>query len=770
MTAFVFPGYGSQETGMGESVFALFPDKVAQAEALLGFSVTDFCLDGAQQERLDSIAFAVPALYVVNELAFQRAVAEGREADVLIGHGFGEYNALCAAGAFEFFAGLAMVQVLASLLAKESGGAIASVVGLTAEATEAVIEKAGYSTVSVASIDGPCHLSVAGMRSEIVAARNAFEDAGALLVVVHPATAALFSPHLKAVQHAFSSYLTHQTFAPLSRKVIAGAGAGYYTDSAVSHNLADQITSSIRWQDCIRRAVRDGCDWFHEIGHGRRLTGLIEKIAGDCPPATCNGIRVAVKRASDGDDASVAGGNDQLQAALQSVIPATALGSAEFRQAYNVRYAYVAGAMSHGISTPQMICKLANAGFLSYLGTTGVSVEDVERSITRTMAENNASTSFGVNVTGSSCSAAREDALFALLQRLGVRHVSISEYFRLSHALVWYRYSGATRNASGQPAPCNRLLAKVSRTDTARLFMTPAPASIIVELVAHGKLTEEEAELAAAMPIADDVCVIADGAGSGNALALLPAILCLRDTVASLTETSAKICVGIGGGLGSPHASAAGFTIGADFVLTGSINQCTPEAGTSDTVKDILQSICVDDTAYAPSRDQFAIGGREEVLKKGILLPARAARLRQWYRQYKSLFAVPDDIRHVLEGKYFKQNLDAVLQGLQQAEEASTLHRSNSDGDRDASGEMAMLYKAYLDQGMHLALGGVPDRQVDYLVYCGAALGAFNEWVRGSELEDWRNRHVDTIATRMMNETAQIMMRRIRVLSTTDHG
>ena len=82
------------------------------------------------------------------------------------------------------------------------------------------------------------------------------------------------------------------------------------------------------------------------------------------------------------------------------------------------------------------------------------------------------------------------------------------------------------------------------------------------------------------------------------------------------------------------------WVMGADFILTGSINQCTVEAATSDAVKDLLQGMNVHDTDYAPSGELFELGSRVQVLKKGIFFPARATKLVQLYRQHESL----DDI------------------------------------------------------------------------------------------------------------------------------
>lgn len=151
--------------------------------------------------------------------------------------------------------------------------------------------------------------------------------------------------------------------------------------------------------------------------------------------------------------------------------------------------------------------------------------------------------------------------------------------------------------------------------------MEPAPATIVEQLVADGRLTPEEARLGRAVPVAHEICVEADSGGhtdQGVAYALMPVIFSLRDEVQSRFSYNKPILVGAAGRIGTPHAAAAAFAMGADFVLTGSINQCTVEAGTSESAKDLLQGVGVNDTAYAPAGDMFELGAKVQVVKRGV--------------------------------------------------------------------------------------------------------------------------------------------------------
>ncbi len=167
------------------------------------------------------------------------------------------------------------------------------------------------------------------------------------------------------------------------------------------------------------------------------------------------------------------------------------------------------------------------------------------------------------------------------------------------------------------------MLAKVSRPEVATVFMQPAPQHYVDKLVAAGHITPEEAELSQFIPMSEDICVEADSGGhtdQGVAYALMPAMLSLRDEMMAQYNYTKPIRVGATGGIGTPEAAAAAFMLGAEFILTGSINQCTVEAGMSDVVKDILQGINVQDTAYAPAGDMFELGAKSTSPASGCVL------------------------------------------------------------------------------------------------------------------------------------------------------
>ena len=243
-------------------------------------------------------------------------------------------------------------------------------------------------------------------------------------------------------------------------------------------------------------------------------------------------------------------------------------------------------------------------------------------------------------------------------------------------------------------------------------------------------------------------------------MTLMPVMLRLRDDVAREHGYRARIRVGAAGGIGTPHAVAAAFIMGADFVLTGSINQCTVESGTSDLAKDLLADINVQDTAMAPAGDMFEIGAKVQVLSKGVFFAARANRLYELYKQYDSLDQIDPKTREQLEKRYFKRTFEEIY-GETKAYYAKAAPDQIERAERNPKAKMALVFRWYFVQSGRFAVKGIADAKVDFQIHCGPALGAFNQWVKGTPYEDWRNRHADDLADLLMNGAASLLEERL---------
>jgi trans-AT polyketide synthase, acyltransferase and oxidoreductase domains len=346
-----------------------------------------------------------------------------------------------------------------------------------------------------------------------------------------------------------------------------------------------------------------------------------------------------------------------------SSITAESLGSAEFKRDYGLRYAYLAGAMYKGIASKEMVVAMGKAGMLGYFGTGGLEFHAIEESIKFIQSHLSRGEPYGMNLLCNLEQPLLEDKMVELFLKYGIRYVEAAAFMRMTPGLVLYRLRGIQRNADGRIQPPRRTLAKVSRPEVAAAFMQPPPPSIVRMLLDAGKITAAEATLGELIPMADEICVEADSGGhtdQGVAYALMPTMLALRDQLVAKYRYDKPIRIGAAGGIGTPHAAAAALVMGADFVLTGSINQCTVEAGTSAAVKDLLQDLNVQDTAYAPAGDMFELGARVQVAKRGLFFPARANKLYELYQRYNSLEDIDSKTQQQIQERYFKRSFADV--------------------------------------------------------------------------------------------------------------
>jgi trans-AT polyketide synthase/acyltransferase/oxidoreductase domain-containing protein len=271
-------------------------------------------------------------------------------------------------------------------------------------------------------------------------------------------------------------------------------------------------------------------------------------------------------------------------------------------------------------------------------------------------------------------------------------------------------------------------------------------------------ITAETVELARMIPMADDLTAEADSGGHTDnrpALALLPTMLALRDELQARFGYATPLRVGAGGGIATPASAAAAFAMGAAYVLTGTINQACVEAGTSDAVRTMLAEASQADVTMAPAADMFEMGVKLQVLKRGTMFAMRARKLYELYRAHDRLEALPTPQRQALERDYFRTSLEEVWS--QTSEFFARRDPQQIDrAEHDPKHKMALVFRWYLGQSSTWANTGEPSRTVDYQVWCGPAMGAFNEWTRGTFLERPENRDVVTVAMNLLTGAAAL--------------
>jgi len=442
------------------------------------------------------------------------------------------------------------------------------------------------------------------------------------------------------------------------------------------------------------------------------------------------------------------------------------LGCSAFRSRHRLTHAYLAGSMYKGIASKELVVRMGKGGLLGFLGTGGLKLDRIEADLLYIQRQLRDEGVYGLNLLASPMQPELEEATVDLYLRLKVPRIEAAAFTQITSALVHYRARGLTENRDGTIHIPNRVLAKVSRPEVAEHFLSPPPDTLLRRLVESGKINNLEAELARRLPMADELCVEADSAGHtdrGVLHTLLPVMLLLRDKVVRGRDYPIAVYVGAAGGIGTPEAIAAAFILGADFVLTGSINQCTVEAGTSETVKDLLQDANVQDMDIVPAGDMFELGAKVQVFKKGLLFPARAKKLYDLYRQFDSLEQIDATTRTQLETRYFKKSFAEILAETK-AYYLRVMPQAIARAERDPKQKMALVFRWYFIHTSRLALRGNPEDKVDYQIHCGPAMGAFNQWVKGTDLENWRSRHVDEIARRLMFGAARLLNDRFRAL------
>jgi PfaD family protein len=226
-------------------------------------------------------------------------------------------------------------------------------------------------------------------------------------------------------------------------------------------------------------------------------------------------------------------------------------------------------------------------------------------------------------------------------------------------------------------------------------------------------------------------------------------------------QYSIPVCIGAAGGISTPEATLAAFMMGAAYVVTGSVNQACTESGTSDPVRDLLAKAASTDIAMAPAADMFEMGVRVQVLKRGTFFPQRAQKLYELYSRYNAIEDLPGEERQKLEAQIFQRSLDDIWRET----ETFFAQRDPKQLERvmvDAHMKMALIFRWYLGLSSRWAVNGEKDREMDYQIWCGPAMGAFNDWVRGTYLELIQNRHVVDIALQLLTGAAYLS--RVRLL------
>jgi len=443
--------------------------------------------------------------------------------------------------------------------------------------------------------------------------------------------------------------------------------------------------------------------------------------------------------------------------AMTSPMTAGQLGDPTFRTDYKLKYAYKTGAMANGIASADLVIAIGKANLLASYGAAGQVPEKIIESINKIQA-NLPHQTYAVNLIHSPSEPILESTAVDLFLEKGVTVVEASAFLALTENIVYYRVAGLSQDTESHIVIKNKVIAKISRKEVAMPFMQAPPEELVQSLLTKGKITVEQAELAKQIPMADDITVEADSGGHTDnrpLVALLPIIIQLRDEMQKQQSFATKIRIGAAGGISTPASALAAFMMGAAYVVTGSVNQACIEAGTSDHVRKLLQTVESTDVMGAPASDMFEMGVDLQVLKRGTLFGPRAKKLYEHYKRYQSIDEIPATDRQNLELKVFKKPLEEIWQlciEFFQQRDPEQIERAKDNPKR----KMALIFRWYLGLSSNWANAGTPDRTLDYQIWCGPSMGAFNDWVKGTYLEPYENRRVADVAVQIMEGAAYL--------------
>jgi len=309
-SAYVFPGQGSQSTGMGLDLYNIYPAAKAVfdvADAALGFSLSRLCFEGPEEE-LTKTHNVQPAILVVSIAcleALEAANITNFPSPVYVaGHSLGEYTALVAAGALDLTDAVLLVRERGRLMYEaglKNPGSMLAVIGLDHETVKDISFR---SETEISNMNCPGQIVVSGATQALSEAHKLAKAKGARVLIPLKVSGAFHSPLMEPIMSEFSDFVSSFKFHPPAIPVVSNVTARPLTDvDSIKEELVKQLRNCIQWQGSVEYMIHGGVTNFYEIGPGRVLSGLIRRINPELEIFNVSGIE---------DIAQLAGTEDQI--------------------------------------------------------------------------------------------------------------------------------------------------------------------------------------------------------------------------------------------------------------------------------------------------------------------------------------------------------------------------------------------------------------------------------------------------------------------------